>query len=136
MPLCCASPSRHLYMGPILYDELARKQWAARAAKSDPTLNILKEATNPAADLVAAALSRISTILQGAGLSADAPAVISPVPTGDVSLSSQLAPQVQATNAWYRRTHEASSAMVEEDERLRDREEALAGQGLGRKGLL
>ena len=97
------TPIYGIYLA-ILYNELARKQWAARAARSDPTLDLLKEATNPAADLVVAAQTRLSIVLQGAGLSADASAAVSPVPTGDVSLASQLTSQEQATNALYRHT--------------------------------
>ena len=96
--------------------------------------DLVAAADNPAAHLVAVKPTRLSTVLQRAGLSADASAAVSPVPTGDVSLASQLTSQEQATNALYRRTQEASRAMVAEAERLRTREEALAGHSHGGKG--
>ena len=113
--LCLAESSSTLTYGVyfvILYDELAREQQAARAARSDPTLGCFKVATNPAAGVVAATQTRFSSVLQQAGLSAEASAAGSPVPTGVVSPASQLTSQEQAANALYHRTQGISSALV------------------------
>ena len=67
----------------ILYDELARQSWSHRAARGDAALDVLKEASTPAPDLVAAAQSRLQTVLRQAGISE----AVQPSPgltTGDV----------------------------------------------------
>ena len=74
----------------ILYDELARQSWSHRAARGGAALDVLKEASTPAPDLVAAAQSRLQTVFQQAGIQETTQQ--SPgLPTGDVGLATQLA---------------------------------------------
>ena len=62
-----ANAQQGVYLA-ILYDEVARREWSARAARGDNTLDILKESHSPPTDLVAAAQSRLQTVLSSAGL--------------------------------------------------------------------
>ena len=119
-----ANAQQGVYLA-ILYDEVARREWSARAARGDNTLDILKESHSPPTDLVAAAQSRLQTVLSSAGLQQEPTA--SPVghTAGDFTLSSQLSQQEAAANALLRRSQDASRAMVAEADRLRAREEAL-----------
>ena len=136
-----ANAQQGIYLA-ILYDELARKQWAMRAARGE-IVDLLQEAHIPPTELVAAAQSRLHSVLQTAGLAELTPPPAGAV-SGDVGLASQMAQQEAATAALFRRTQEANRAMVTEAERLRNREDALlraevagpptdAGRGKGGK---
>ncbi|CAE7673108.1 YRB2 [Symbiodinium necroappetens] len=82
--------SRPPYAG-FLYDEMARRQWARRAEKKDPSFDLTAETQKVDKDLKEVVMQRLGTVLRLAELEYDAVATASGSRAGEQQLSQQLA---------------------------------------------
>ena len=110
---------------PPIYDELFRRHLALRAQRADPTLDILKESSEPSKEIMALASTRLETVLTAVGVDHQMASSRPTTVSGDVGLTSQLQAQEQATLALLKRSQEATRALASQAEALRHRESAM-----------
>ena len=95
----------------IVYDDLQRRNWARRAARSDAALDMAKECQRADTHVLEDARRRLHGMLTEAGVtptSADAPPSAPPVDGMDASLATQSAAQKSAHEALLKTTQEAA----------------------------
>ena len=95
----------------IVYDDLQRRNWARRAARSDAALDMAKESQRADTHVLEDARRRLHGMLTEAGVtptSADAPPSAPPVDGMDASLATQSAAQKSAHEALLKTTQEAA----------------------------
>ena len=102
-----------------LYDDFMRRHLMWRAHRHDQTLDILKEVQEPCKEVLQLAQQRLEGVLQSAGLDVSRGSSGSSVFRGDVSLAAQLGQQQAATADLYKKSQEATRAMVEQAAELR-----------------
>jgi len=95
----------------IVHDDLQRRNWARRAARSDAALDMAKESQRADTHVLEDARPRLHGMLTEAGVtpsSADAPPSAPPVDGMDASLATQSAAQKSAHEALLKTTQEAA----------------------------
>lgn len=96
----------------FLYDEMARRQWARRAEKRDPTFDLKAEAHKLDKDLLEVVHQRLASVLQQAGIDG-----LSRVPQDQAALSQQLASAEAAT----RKAEQVQKSLAEARRQLLDK---------------
>ena len=114
----------------ILYDDLVRRDWASRAIKKDPALSISVEATVLNERIYEVAKTRLSQVLEGAGVRAEGNDSGADHNMAHVaSAESVLAKQQAAAEAVTRRAESATRAMAKQQEQLEHRRVSLEANG-------
>ena len=72
-----------------LYDELFRRHLSLRAQRADPTLDVLKESSEPSKEILALAQTRLESVLTAVGVEHQMPTTRPAAASGDASLTSQ-----------------------------------------------
>jgi len=114
----------------IVYDDLQRRSWAARAERGDATMDMAAESQKADEHILGQARTRLHGLLAEAGLhsrgSHSSPA--GPMLGGnEQALSNQLAQQRAATESMMKRSAEASRDLMASADATRMRNDALAG---------
>ena len=115
----------------ILYDDLLRRDWANRAMKKDPALNISAESMVINREIFEIAKTRLSQVLEGAGVGAGQGNLSGP---GNnlayvASTESMLAKQQAAAEAVAKRAEAATRQLAKQQEQLEQRRVSLESNG-------
>ena len=120
------------YLG-IVYDDLQRRSWAARAERGDATLDMVAECQKADEHILGQARTRLHGLLAEAGIQGRGSPVAPTVSSQEQAMANQLAQQRAATESMMKRTAEASRDLMASADANRLRSDAL-GAGAPPKG--
>ncbi|CAK9045136.1 unnamed protein product [Durusdinium trenchii] len=116
----------------FLYDDLLRRQWARRADKRDPSLDIAMESQKIDKDILELARQRLSQVLQEVGIQDDVSQQMPSAATSSTTSSSaDVARQLAAAEQAQKRADAASKKLSEVQAQLLAKSSAAASQDGG-----